>query len=236
VGGNPERGLSLVELLIGMTLGLLVIVAAIGTLNLSRGLSAAVSDLSQLQQQGSYALHVIGMQIRQAGSSEPVLDPASGRYAFETAPGSVSGSDGPAADSLSVAFAPSSLDLWQRDCVGAQLKETDRPVRATFAVDGNGQLTCAGVGSPQGVIRNVSDFQVSYRVETGDGMRVMDATAVQQARLWNRVLAVELCLDLAGIEKGPDGAAAYRNCRDEAAPRGGLAHLVYRHVFAIRAR
>jgi type IV pilus assembly protein PilW len=232
-----ERGFTLTELLVGMTVGLFVILAAIGSAGLSRGVSGSVSDLGQLQQQGSYALHVIGAQVRQAGSSEPILDPASGRHAFDAAPAPVSGSDGagPSADSVSVAFAPSSLDLWQRDCVGAQVAKTGAPVRATFSVDG-GQLTCTGVGKPQGVIRDVADFQVGYRVQTGDGMQVMDATAVEQAGLWGQVSAIEVCLDLAGAEKGPDGAAPYKDCQGETRPRNGFTHLVYRNVFAIRAR
>jgi len=67
--------LSLVELLAGMAVGLLVIATSFSTLLLSRSAAASISDLSQLQQQGSHALHVIGQQLRQASCtpSEPRL-------------------------------------------------------------------------------------------------------------------------------------------------------------------
>lgn len=63
-----QRGMSLIELMVGVALGLLTIAVAIGALMVSRGVSGTVTDASQLQQQASYAFRVIGQQIRQAGS------------------------------------------------------------------------------------------------------------------------------------------------------------------------
>lgn len=242
--------MALVELLVGTAIGLLVILSALAAFGLSRGLSGSVNDLSQLQQQGSYALHVIGTQFRQTGSIDPILDPASGRYVFDSQPvvfggtsAAVWGSDGSGtgADSVSVAFAPSSLTRqgspsapWQRDCVGAAVQAGARLVRATFSVDGSGQLNCTGVSRTQGVIRNVADFQARYRVRTGDGLRVMTATEVEQAGLWGAVSAIEVCLDLAGSEKGPDAGTVYTDCQGQPKPRDGSIHLVFHNVFAIR--
>ena len=63
-----QQGASLLELLVGILLGLLVIGAAISTLMVSRATSGTIGDISQLQQQGSYAMRVMGTQFRQAGS------------------------------------------------------------------------------------------------------------------------------------------------------------------------
>jgi type IV pilus assembly protein PilW len=243
-----ECGLSLVELLVGLSIGLLVILAAISALSLSRGVSGSVSDLSQLQQQGSYALHVIGSQFRQTASSDPVFDPDNKVYAFAgdsakvgTTSAAVWGRDGTgtAADSVSVAFFPSPLSesppkLWQRDCNGESLDQGVKLLQTTLSVD-NGQLMCTGLRK-LAVIRNVSDFRVNYRVRTDDGMRVMNATAVDKAKLWNAVSAIEVCLDLIGDEKAPDAGTAYTDCQGQTRSRNGRIHLVFHNTFELRVK
>lgn len=71
-----QRGFTLLELMVGMTIGLLVIAVAMGALIVSRGISGTVSDASDIQQQGAYILRVIGQQLRQTGSLYLNPDPA----------------------------------------------------------------------------------------------------------------------------------------------------------------
>jgi len=71
-----QRGVTLIELMVGLTIGLLVIAAAMGALMVSRGISGTVSDASGIQQQGAYILRVLGQQLRQAGSLYLNPDPA----------------------------------------------------------------------------------------------------------------------------------------------------------------
>ncbi len=65
---QPQRGVTLIELLVGIVIGLLTVAVAMGALMVSRGVTGTVSDSSMLQQQAAYAFRVIGQQIRQAGS------------------------------------------------------------------------------------------------------------------------------------------------------------------------
>ncbi|MDR2299549.1 MAG: PilW family protein [Comamonas sp.] len=65
---SQQRGVTLLELMVGLAIGLLVIATAMGALMLSRGISGSVSDASSIQQQGAHTLRVIGQQLRQAGS------------------------------------------------------------------------------------------------------------------------------------------------------------------------
>lgn len=69
-----QAGLTLVELMVAIVIGLLVVGVAVAGLMASRGVSGTVSDATQLQQQASYAFRVLGQQIRQAGSMELNLD------------------------------------------------------------------------------------------------------------------------------------------------------------------
>ncbi len=78
-GAHPthQRGVTLIELMVGIAIGLLVVAVAMGALMVSRGVSGTVTDASSIQQQASYAMRVIGQQIRQAGSLRLNLDPKS---------------------------------------------------------------------------------------------------------------------------------------------------------------
>jgi len=124
-----QRGATLIELMVGITIGLLTIAVATGALMISRGISGTVTDASQLQQQASYAFRVFGQQLRQAGSmrlnlnaestnpTDPILSDAAVAFvpdplihaivpgASPTTP-AVSGKDTPASGeyALSVAF------------------------------------------------------------------------------------------------------------------------------------
>lgn len=67
---NPfqQRGVTLIELMVGIVIGLLVVAVAMGALMVSRGISGTVSDASGIQQQAAYVMRVIGQQLRQTGS------------------------------------------------------------------------------------------------------------------------------------------------------------------------
>lgn len=71
-----SRGVSLVDLLIGIALGLVVVAVAMVALMTSRSITGTVSEASTMQQQAAYAFRVMGQQLRQAGSLELNLAPA----------------------------------------------------------------------------------------------------------------------------------------------------------------
>lgn len=75
IQARAQRGVTLIELLVGLAIGLLTIAVAMGALMVSRGVSGTVSDASGIQQQAAYAFRVIGLQLRQAGSLRLNLDP-----------------------------------------------------------------------------------------------------------------------------------------------------------------
>jgi type IV pilus assembly protein PilW len=63
-----QRGVTLIELMVGIAIGLLVVAVAVSVLMISRGVSGTVSDSSTIQEQAAYALRMIGSQLRPAGS------------------------------------------------------------------------------------------------------------------------------------------------------------------------
>lgn len=240
---NTQQGVSLVELLVGLTIGLLVIAAAIGTLVVSRGAASAVSDISQLQQQGAFALRVIGLQLRQAGAIELVESASTpGAYGFndpvEATVGGVNGAAG-APDTLIVRYQPATLATQRRDCQGDTIPASATTVPATFAVNGDSELVCAGFKNrAHPVIGNVDDFQVAYRVNTGTtdmpAFKRLTANQMTTTEHWKRVKAIEVCLDLKGSDPLPDGGGTFTDCKGANVALGGRAHLVFRNVFDVR--
>lgn len=245
--GRRQRGVTLIELLVGLALGLLVVTAGIGTLLLSRTTSSAVTDLSQLQQQGAFALRIIGLQLRQTGSMDPKRE-LDGLYAFDKEPPMLAGTHvvvqgtdgGSGPDTVSVAALPApwsegaGAKLWQHDCRGGAM-EAGETMDAVFSLSG-GELVCSSRGANLSLIRNVADFQALYRVDLNGTARFMTATEVTDANLWDSVAAIEICLDLTGTENLPDTGAEYTNCHNAQAARGTRAHLVFRNTFALRTR
>lgn len=198
---NPARqplrqhGFTLVELLVGITIGLLTIAVALGAIVASRGVSGTVSDASQLQQQAAYAFRVMSKQLRQAGSLRLNLAPqkpdagavidAVEPVAFETkATGSDSTTFDPFVDTLSGIDTPtgsqykltvgyrnytetvtSGTASLLRDCLGGQTADTLIQSRFVLNTTTN-ELQCAGLGAAQPIIQNVANFQVRYMVQT----------------------------------------------------------------------
>ena len=81
-----QRGVTLVELMVGIAIGLLVIAVATSALMVSRGISGTVSDASGLHQQAAHAMRVIGQQVRQAGSLYLNLNPTGAATTDPAAP------------------------------------------------------------------------------------------------------------------------------------------------------
>lgn len=72
---RKQQGVTLLELMVGIAIGLMVVAVAMGALMVSRNVSGTVSDASGIQQQAAHALRTIGQQLRQAGSLYLNLDP-----------------------------------------------------------------------------------------------------------------------------------------------------------------
>lgn len=73
---SAQKGVTLMELMIGLAIGLLITAVALGALMISRTISGSVSDVSALQQQASYTHRVISQQLRQTSSVYLNPDPA----------------------------------------------------------------------------------------------------------------------------------------------------------------
>ncbi|MCD2513578.1 PilW family protein [Comamonas endophytica] len=259
-----QRGLTLLELLVGLTIGLMTITVAIGTLMISRQVSGTTSEASQLQQQAAQALRTIGQQARQAGSlrlnlayakdSAQAVDLAD-PVAFELPAGmtTVSGRDTPSAseDQLTLAYQNYTEEVVGsatpqsqfRDCLG-QGKDAS-VIRSGFSLDKaagatSGELECKGSdGITQPVIENVADFRVRFVEQTGSfgspAMRYRTADSLTAAE-WPRIQAIEVCLEMEGSENLPESGQLYLNCANQSVARGTRLRMVLRSTYQIRSQ
>ena len=192
IGLHSQHGLSLLELMVGIAIGLLVVAVAMSALMVSRGVSGTVSDASSIQQQSAYAMRTIGMQLRQAGSL--FLNPNPGNVAgndtymapvvFETTATALTGTSNafdPKTDTISSAsgnltvgyrrykdpvFTSTDLQALARNCLGGPANTSDdQRVESIFDLVGT-ELRCAGNGTvAQAIIQNVANFQVRYLLQ-----------------------------------------------------------------------
>lgn len=201
---NSQRGFTLVELMIAMTIGLVLLLAVGTVFTSSRQVSRVQEDIARIQESGRFALEIIGRNIKQAGHAEI---PFSGLKIGFTGT-AITGTDGAAgaADTLTVQYDGSTGD---RDCQGSAVTAASAVagegiIQNYFNLDAaNAQLQCQGTigaapaaptaavaGSP--LLPNIVDFQVLYGIDTTG-----DQSVDQYVRLpanWNQVITARVCV------------------------------------------
>lgn len=236
-----QRGISLIELLIGIAIGLITLAVAMGALMASRSVTGTVTDASHLQQQASHVFRIFSQQLRQAGSLRLNLATqkddtatefgANDLVAFEaSAPGFdtnvdvISGKDTPGANEYKLitgyrnykepVYPNNTLESLQRDCLGQQDSTNPNRIQSRFVLNGT-DLMCAGSGTPQPIASNVANFQVRYLLQTFPGSKGIPhlryVDATNVGNNWSNVYAVEICIVLFGTEILPSGGT-YADC------------------------
>ena len=237
-----QNGVGLIELMVGISIGLLTVTVALGALMVSRGVSGTVSDASQLQQQSAYVFRVIGRQLRQAGSLYLNLAPqkAAGAeidmadpVAFETkvdgfdpAQDTLNGIDDPSASEFKLSvgyrnykeplYAFAAAESLQRNCIGET--NSDTLIQSRLALDTTQHvLRCAGSGAAQPFAENVANFQVRYLLQdsiaTPGSPQIQYVDASGVGTNWNHVQGVEVCVVLFGAESiDMPAGSSYTDC------------------------
>ena len=251
-----QAGLTLIELMIGLAVGLLVVAVATVSLLGSRSVTGAVSDISGIQQQAAYVMRTFGTQLRQAGSLylDVGLDAdGDGEITSATAFQLRGSTDTAIAEnngSVTIRFTgyeePTFANAGpiSRNCLGAPGSipaGTTTSIESIFTLNGT-DLRC----NDQPIAQNVAAFQVRYLLQgTDQDDPTMLYTNSAGVADWNRVQGVEVCLVLFGTERidlpegasytGCDGSTAV-NITTLAAPRTNRMHYVFRNVFQLRSQ
>ena len=201
---NRQFGASLMELMVGITIGLLVVLAAIGSLIYTRVSSTTMVDATRLQQKADTAFRIINFQTLQAGAIEltPSIDPST--VVFSTAytgfrpdapsmPASVivsaNGMDGNGTttqDVLRVSYQDNGtvLNCLSQSTVNSAIR-VDNVFTYVPTAGGGGNITCSesvAGAIPQPILDGVEDFQVTYGIRTVnagvEGYQFLTATQI----------------------------------------------------------
>ncbi len=256
-----QGGLSLIESMIGITIGLLVVLVATGTMVVTRQGNATISESYKLASAGNTAMRLIATTLRQAGAAE--LDQAAvgapvsfGDLTMRASNSSdqlVFGTDGGAgaSDTLTVSYQHKDQAV-TRDCLGnSPGAATPERIDNLFSVV-QVELRCVGTRSngtaieaAQALVGDnaepntqiaVEEFQVFYWVINAAGQqRRVTAANVPANGGWPAVDAVEVCLQLRGTGTTYP-TANFNNCRDASVANGGRLHQVFRGTYKIRNR
>ncbi|OIQ91108.1 hypothetical protein GALL_270120 [mine drainage metagenome] len=234
-----QRGFSLIELMVGLTIGLLVVLAAIGSLVFTQATSTVVDDGARLQQKADMVFRNLGYHVSQAGaiellavSADPAMVAFSTTYnGFNNTSFSIHGLASPI--TLQVSY---QANANSHDCLGNSPSGAN--VDNAFYVTGT-DLMCLGASNApaQSIADGVEDFQVLYGVQTlvagVQKYQFYDASTVLD---WSNIQAVQVCLQLVGDSKGlPQPASlVMKGCQNQTLTNDGYLHRVYKRTFSIR--
>ncbi len=232
-----QQGLSLVELLVGMAIGLMVTLAAVSSLIFVRLSAATTEDAWRLQQDANTAFRIIGWQLRQAGARPLLAVGSSGTvefangytgYGMADAPLPVSGSDGSGtAPDVLRASLQNDAGADARDCLGLAPAPGVIDILNQFSL-ADGQLSCAGISNTAAIASGVEDMQVWYGENTAAGFQYSP-----QPVDWRAVTAVMVCLRLVG-ERQAQVTTGTAGCNDEVVAADGRLRRTFVRVFQFR--
>lgn len=214
---RTQLGLTLIELMVAMAIGLFL-VAVIGTMFVSaKQMYRTQDNLARLQENGRYAMDILGRNFRDAGYTNISFATIASKYA---APGATSftgtaiaGTNG-TPDSFTVSY-DANVDCLNAAAPGGRATNA-------FSVNANKQLVCLGNGSAasQVLLDDVEDLQVLYGEDTNsDNSPDRYVAAGTSGLVMNRVLAVRLCVLLrSGEDNVAPQSQTYRDCNGALVP------------------
>lgn len=258
-----QTGLTLIELMVAMALGLLIVGVATVAMLGTRNVTSSVGDLSGIQQQAAYVMRLFGNQLRQAGSLYLDLglnDDGEGDIEANTAFQLRGNTDTAITENSTVGTITIRFTGYQeptfanagplsRNCLAAPASitaGTTATIESIFSLSGT-DLRCQGNGAnAQPIAQNVASFQVRYLLQSNDAANptMLYTNAAGVGTNWNRVQGVEVCLVLFGTDPiDLPAGTSYTNCDGTAVnmttltgTRRNRMHYVFRNVFQLRSQ
>ena len=205
-----QRGVTLVEMMVAMALGLLILLAVSSIYIGSRQTFRLQDDNARLQETGRYALEVMGRSIRQAGFWNMPINPVATATGFGgTAITGVNGA-GSAADTVTVQYDGLTND---RDCEGNALG-ANAVVQDAYRLNNN-ELQCDGNADGtvdhQALVADIEDVQILY----GIGDPNTDQSARQYVTTpanWAQVFSARVCVQARSPNSVNNAPQRFLNC------------------------
>ena len=240
-----QRGYTLPELLIGMALSLLVIVAATSVYGTSKQTWSAMAAADAVHANARVALRNIREQAQMAGAAylKPVSN-SDGKFTVDLSPSEDAGQAALAGVNGSKNIESLTLGHWHAldaiDCQG-NTGSTHTSVRNDYKLNTNKELSCKDLNltnsTYQALAEGVEDFQLRYAEANPSAQTIQWKTANQVTDM-THVLAIEVCLRVASISTvhNTKPNASLKGCQDEALPTDGRMRRTFKRVVSLRNR
>jgi type IV pilus assembly protein PilW len=246
-----NRGVTLIELLVSLAVGLLVTVAAASVYLVGRQGFRVTDDQSRNFDTGRLAVEVLTRNLRMAGAPlfQPTVPNAVVRFPPPANPAAfpVQGVEGGAQpDRIVVSYVSdqpyNAATLTGADCLGQNVG-LNALIQNTFSISADGQLLCQGNGgggaAPAAPLAaQVVDMQIVYGLaETAQGGSVSRYVTADAVTNWNTVRAVDICLEIVSFDANTiTGRTPGVNCRGNAFPSDNRVHRLFRTSVNLRNR
>lgn len=242
---RSERGYTLPELLIGLTLSLLIIAAATASYANSKQTWNLMAAADALHANARVALHNIREQTHMAGAA--YLKPGNnieGRFTVEISPTEDAGQAALTGVNGSKYVESLTLGHWHAldavDCQG-NTGSTHTSVRNDYKLNANKELSCKDLNpsnsSYQALAEGVEDFQLRY-AEANPNTQTIQWKTADQVTDMAQVLAIEVCLRMASVSMAHNIKANTNNtgCEEETLPSDGHVRRTFKRVITLRNR
>jgi type IV pilus assembly protein PilW len=207
-----EAGLTLVELLIALTIGMFLVVSISYLFSGSLQIFRVQGENARIQESGRFLMDILGRQITQAGYADISANYTDTKLAFTGTP--INGEHGVVAARTAERKSGSdylvvSLDS-SRDCQGNAV--AGGTVQNEFYLNRKDQLVCARMGGNGQVLADgVETFQVQYGVDA-DGDFSVDRYYTSPPD-WSQVRTVRVCVVVHALSSGTSSVAQhYQDC------------------------
>jgi len=245
---RSQSGFTLLELMVGLSIGLIVVVAAAGSLVHFQSAGRGVGETTRMQQEASVAFQLMGRFIQASGSIG--LTPASAdsvTFASRTTYSGIGPNNLAVQGTNATAFSTAQTagpDGLAIDCQG--VPQTVAGNLITQFEWTNGALRCGSPGGPmQPILERVEQMVVHYGVRNPATQQVQ-YLEFAGSPAWPQVVALRVCVVVTSAGPMPEFAQlfrdtptlAYRDCRGSniaaAITADGRLRRNYTHVFFVR--
>lgn len=203
---SRQRGLSLIELLIAMLLGLILTAGALGMMLASRNLNRTTDTQSRIQENGRFAIEFLNQGIAMAGYLSSSMDDASNSIFLNCASAQCT-KDGSGTNSDQIAAVLDPED--DVDCVGNTVGLNDIIANVYTVVDLDGDnvssLYCRGYNistnswlgtGPQPLVDGVQNMQIHYGIndDTAVVRRTKQYISADSVTDWSAINTARIAL------------------------------------------
>lgn len=236
---SQSQGHTLPELLVGLSVGLIVVVTATALLGMSRQSWLSMSAAESLHTNARAALRTLRTHAWLAGSVDVQATQANSWQIislFTTAQPDLAGTQGNKSQRSITLSHSSAVD--SRDCQGNHLNKL-AVVRNDFKFNSSTEFSCKDLNETgstyQALAEGVEDMQVRYAQANPANQTLQWKTADQVSDM-SQVMAIEVCLRVASAAnvQTPKPSSPLKGCSGENITHDGQMRRVFRRVYSLR--